>query len=385
MARLNSEEEPDSRRTTTAKKNAAAKKKDGSSNGIWPCTLGNGCNKQFAREADLKRHQRTSKLHAMAGFACPQCEATFTRTDALRRHQKTRHNGAVFDPIDAEDSAPDTQGSAEASSSTSRETMAVPETVQGTPSASGPATGHSSYYREHTGTSPPYPPQGRRVGSSEWSNGHAWPNGNPPPPPGRSTYMYVPSPYYRPDGSTASSHSSSAFRSSRSPPPRSSHSDRPSSPSSTSSHSHHEEPNSPRAKSPAPLTPAPIPPLPPPVQLERLLLEANAARSAELRSEDDQCTQQSFESAIKPDRIWTQPSIDVTVREVDPDRDEDNSSSVASDSPISNGSHLLREHEYGARLSRPEPMEPILTENGEPMLNPAELLTQESLASPEPS
>ncbi|EIW87307.1 hypothetical protein CONPUDRAFT_134525 [Coniophora puteana RWD-64-598 SS2] len=36
-------------------------------------------------------------------------------------------------------------------------------------------------------------------------------------------------------------------------------------------------------------------------------------------------------------------------------------------------------------LVRPEPMEQMLTEDGEPMLNPAELLTSESLASPPPS
>lgn len=42
-------------------------------------------------------------------------------------------------------------------------------------------------------------------------------------------------------------------------------------------------------------------------------------------------------------------------------------------------------HSYGSSLGRPEPMEHILTEDGEPMLNPAELLTQESLASPPPS
>jgi len=40
---------------------------------------------------------------------------------------------------------------------------------------------------------------------------------------------------------------------------------------------------------------------------------------------------------------------------------------------------------YGTPLERPEPMEHMLTEDGEPMLNPAELLTQESLASPPPS
>jgi len=42
-------------------------------------------------------------------------------------------------------------------------------------------------------------------------------------------------------------------------------------------------------------------------------------------------------------------------------------------------------HDYSPSLDRPELMEHILTEDGEPMLNPAELLTQESLASPPPS
>ncbi|KIJ13769.1 hypothetical protein PAXINDRAFT_80224, partial [Paxillus involutus ATCC 200175] len=35
--------------------------------GVWPCKI-NGCNKQFAREADLKRHQRTTKLHSIPGL-----------------------------------------------------------------------------------------------------------------------------------------------------------------------------------------------------------------------------------------------------------------------------------------------------------------------------
>lgn len=72
--------------------------------GIWPCKI-NGCNKQFAREADLKRHQRTTKTHSMPSLfvlyslfhlcairriqnadcacssACPQCDASFTRVN----------------------------------------------------------------------------------------------------------------------------------------------------------------------------------------------------------------------------------------------------------------------------------------------------------------
>ncbi|KAH8834996.1 hypothetical protein DL96DRAFT_18379 [Flagelloscypha sp. PMI_526] len=83
--------------TRGSKATSSVKKKNGST-GVWPCKI-NGCTKQFAREADLKRHQRTTKLHAtsVAGSQCPQCDATFTRTDALRRHQKSRHNGVVID------------------------------------------------------------------------------------------------------------------------------------------------------------------------------------------------------------------------------------------------------------------------------------------------
>ncbi|KAJ3754652.1 hypothetical protein EV360DRAFT_51200, partial [Lentinula raphanica] len=52
--------------TSTTRKKAAAKAKN-VQNGVWPCDM-NGCNKQFAREADLKRHQRTTKLHSVGGL-----------------------------------------------------------------------------------------------------------------------------------------------------------------------------------------------------------------------------------------------------------------------------------------------------------------------------
>ncbi|EEB91543.1 hypothetical protein MPER_10077 [Moniliophthora perniciosa FA553] len=70
MVRTNSnDEEFDDKKANTARKNtkAAAKNQKGPSSGIWPCKI-NGCNKQFAREADLKRHQRTTKLHSMPGL-----------------------------------------------------------------------------------------------------------------------------------------------------------------------------------------------------------------------------------------------------------------------------------------------------------------------------
>ncbi|KAL1712344.1 hypothetical protein EV715DRAFT_259590 [Schizophyllum commune] len=63
----------------------------------WPCKL-DGCKKQFQREADLRRHQRTSRTHSKAEHMCPQCEATFTRPDACRRHQRSKH-GTVSEPL----------------------------------------------------------------------------------------------------------------------------------------------------------------------------------------------------------------------------------------------------------------------------------------------
>jgi len=74
--------------------------------GVWPCTL-DGCTKVFAREADLKRHQRTTKSHLVPGSGvgspCPLCEATFTRTDAMRRHLKSRHNGKTPETLHLQD------------------------------------------------------------------------------------------------------------------------------------------------------------------------------------------------------------------------------------------------------------------------------------------
>lgn len=37
---------------------------------VWPCKI-NGCGKTFVREADLKRHQRTTKTHSMPSLCVP--------------------------------------------------------------------------------------------------------------------------------------------------------------------------------------------------------------------------------------------------------------------------------------------------------------------------
>lgn len=56
--------QPDEKKETHKKKTPVKKKVE---TGSWPCKM-NGCNKVFAREADLKRHQRTTKTHSMPGL-----------------------------------------------------------------------------------------------------------------------------------------------------------------------------------------------------------------------------------------------------------------------------------------------------------------------------
>ncbi|OSD01198.1 hypothetical protein PYCCODRAFT_553975 [Trametes coccinea BRFM310] len=218
--------------------NGSAKKKP--ETGSWPCKM-DGCKKVFAREADLKRHQRTTKTHSIPGFQCPQCDATFTRTDALRRHQKSRHNGVVIEPTeDKEKHTGDgaSSGSRSPSPGGSPSRSHGEGSMNGSPpatqsSAAGSSGGPSSYYRPHTmqdGGSyyagyppPPRPPPGMMIDpqyppppiglptSATRSNQTSWqpapaappwgPEGHPmAPPPGMYMPSYYPSPYYRHPG-----------------------------------------------------------------------------------------------------------------------------------------------------------------------------------------
>ncbi|KAI0728414.1 hypothetical protein C8Q72DRAFT_376925 [Fomitopsis betulina] len=162
MVRAHMKQTPDEKKETHKKKTPVKKKIE---IGSWPCRM-NGCNKVFAREADLKRHQRTTKTHSMPGFACPQCDATFTRTDALRRHQKSRHNGIVIAPIEAEKVKPVMDNDGESSGSRSRSvtpsregegssTNGSPPQAVAQPGTSGPG----SYYRQHTMNQSYVPPR----------------------------------------------------------------------------------------------------------------------------------------------------------------------------------------------------------------------------------
>ncbi|KAJ3552967.1 hypothetical protein NM688_g3872 [Phlebia brevispora] len=166
MVRSHVKQTPEEKKESQKKKTPSKKK---SETGSWPCKI-NGCNKVFAREADLKRHQRTTKSHSIPSFACPQCDATFTRTDALRRHQKSRHNGVVIDPQADKDKADADVANPSASKSSSR--AGTPDKAATEPSGSVSQKASkdaspkqtTSYYRQHTmhpsygASRPPLPP-----------------------------------------------------------------------------------------------------------------------------------------------------------------------------------------------------------------------------------
>ncbi|KAI0829043.1 hypothetical protein BC628DRAFT_1192832 [Trametes gibbosa] len=235
MVRSQGKQSADEKRE--GKKKSSKKKPE---TGSWPCKI-NGCNKVFAREADLKRHQRTTKTHSIPGFQCPQCDATFTRTDALRRHQKSRHNGVVIEPSEEKEKH---SGDGASSGSRSPSPGGTPARSQGEgsmngsppatqSSGGGPSSGPSSYYRPHTmqdgggyyaGYPPPPrppppgmvmdlhyqpPPIGLPTSATRSHQGNwqppppapPWgPDGHPMHPPGMYMPSYYPTPYYRHPG-----------------------------------------------------------------------------------------------------------------------------------------------------------------------------------------
>lgn len=400
MVKAIMDEQPPPERKDTTKKKVAAKKKNVAT-GVWPCKI-NGCNKQFAREADLKRHQRTTKLHSMPGFSCPQCDATFTRTDALRRHQKSRHNGIVIEAMEQEllNEGPSRSSSIAPSIKGKEPLLATSHSAQGKSVVSGPATGHSSYYRQHTAHSSTYVPEYTQVGlptsatrlngATNWTQSHPWPEGVPPPAAIGYPIYYTPSPYYRQSGVPVPQHqhqpsAETDYRtgsSSRTQSPHQTAHSRLGTPQndSNSSPSGPETPDADQQMSashePATVNPSDVDTLTE-EEMKVLSMQLTHAAMEVVLNNAKYPRRESLHGGVNLEDInsrWSSPN--------QPESDLDHGEDAGMSPGDRTGSGLLS---YGTPLDRPEPMEHMLTEDGEPMLNPAELLTQESLASPPPS
>ncbi|KAG2153588.1 uncharacterized protein EDB93DRAFT_1135619 [Suillus bovinus] len=402
-----------------SQKRKTTQKKKVTETGIWPCKI-DGCNKQFAREADLKRHQRTTKLHSVPGFACPQCDATFTRTDALRRHQKSRHNGVIIEPMEVEKKKSSTEPRASGSQSHSRSPSPSSKGAENPTDGSSPPLGTiggpqgpHSYYRQHTmpagayippplgvvveGQYPPnvgLPTSSARLHQATWPQSAWIPDGSQPPP---IPPMGYPHPAYY-----------SYYRGMPHPPPPSElmaqlqngvqpHSPSPcddssstSSPTRTSMHSGGDPSASGAGNFHGNESRSPV--IDPSLDISPVSPTTNHKVSFKVNQPAAEVTTER-ESSRAPDSIHS-PS------HVDPRSVPHHSSSASTGGSIERNdtsreltsSHDIESPElfYSTQspphtFERPPEMEHMLTEDGEPMLNPAELLTQESLASPPPS
>ncbi|KAG1747644.1 TPR-like protein [Suillus lakei] len=185
---------PEEKKETQKRK--TTQKKKVTETGVWPCKI-DGCNKQFAREADLKRHQRTTKLHSVPGL----------------------HNGVIIEPTEVEkkkgSTEPRASGSQSHSRSPSPSSPGAENLTDGAPpplGALGGPQGPHSYYRQHTmpagaymppplgviveGQYPPtvgLPTSSARLHQATWPPGAWIPDGSQPPP---MPHMGYPHPAY---------------------------------------------------------------------------------------------------------------------------------------------------------------------------------------------
>ncbi|KAF9236848.1 hypothetical protein BU15DRAFT_76573 [Melanogaster broomeanus] len=437
VSRTQPEEKKETHKKKTPQQDRPPKK--AADSGIWPCNI-DGCNKQFAREADLKRHQRTTKLHSIPGFACPQCDARFTRTDALRRHQKSRHNGVVIEPTDVADrkkALRDDHPQSSGSKSKSRSISPSLKDKESPSASSGPASSlpstsappPQSYYRQHTlpaGVLMPPPgmmvdghyPSGialptsaTRLHQATWPPPPHWGGDGPQPPPPpphmihigyTHPYYNTTPPYYRPGmmqhpadlvppqhiqngvgspgtGESSSSRTGSPVMANMAVGP--SGLEREADTETGEGEASVIDPSlvSPSASS-ADSSPVSM-------EITQAAVEAVLKSAGRESSANSQASGVSDTAGSSPGHGHQQVSSHTSGEEGEENTDRD--PTVVQDLPLS--SHAMSSHNpsysssNGTPLERPPEMEQILTEDGEPMLNPAELLTQESLASPPPS
>ncbi|KAI0271446.1 hypothetical protein BC834DRAFT_443081 [Gloeopeniophorella convolvens] len=389
MVRTQPKPTPEEKKDTQKKKSSSSKKKV--ETGIWPCKMG-GCNKEFAREADLKRHQRTTKTHTRPGFTCPQCEATFTRTDALRRHQKSRHNGVIIEP--------DNSAGSNATGEENAGRHPVPPGPPPQPGyyrQSGINAEFLVYVRGPHGVlvEPSYPvgipTSAARLAQPQWVP-PPWPDGAHPIPfhsiPGAPPGYY--GPYYHPGmlpppplpGAPLPPNIADAYGAPGSAvgeAPRVPH-DEPGAPASPKSVQEQEAGTSDGLKSRAsPGASAPV--IDPSLDASGPNTEGKSAVSLAITSaavqavldETRRLAKQQAEDAAKASESRASSPRS---RESEGNPPAEVSGSMGVDSSTSS--------ESGPPTGA-NPPSTMLTEDGETMLHPAELLTQESLASPPPS
>ncbi|KAG2037600.1 hypothetical protein BDR03DRAFT_919873 [Suillus americanus] len=409
-----------------SQKRKSTQKKNVTETGVWPCKI-DGCNKQFAREADLKRHQRTTKLHSVPGFACPQCDATFTRTDALRRHQKSRHNGVIIEPTEVEkkkgSTEPRASGSQSHSRSPSPSSKGAENPTDGAPTplgALGGSQGPHSYYRQHTmpagaymppplgviveGQYPPnigLPTSSARLHQATWPQGAWIPDGSQPPPmppmgyPHPAYYSYYRGMPHPPPPSELIAHLQNGIQS-HSPSPCDDSSST-SSPTRTSMHSGGDPSASGagkflrnEARSPVIDPSLDISPVSPTTNHKVSFKVNQIAVDVALSSTERESSHAPDSSIHSPShmdpRSVSHPSSSASTRG-SIDEQNELSTELTSSHDIESPElfYATQSPPHTHTFERPPEMEHMLTEDGEPMLNPAELLTQESLASPPPS
>ncbi|KAG6911296.1 hypothetical protein DXG01_002135 [Tephrocybe rancida] len=307
--------------------------------------------------------------------------------NALRRHQKSRHNGVVIEPSEKDDADDDgSSGTQSKSRSATPSTKGKEKAHQHPPPAPYPAptttrSGPSSYYRQHTLTTGPYVPRQlimdpnyAQVGlptsatrlnlATHWGYPHPWPDGAAPQQMSYQHMYYAP--HYRPNGTD--------------PTPGSIPLPSAQDPSNTAA----QQPTVPRSCPPqgtADTKQAGTEAASGPATDETLSIDPSLDphESTELTAE--QIMQITEALLQEPGEHSSGGSRDGSASTT---AFSETHSGSQDEHDANNGkSHVL--HGYGLPLVRPEPMEHMLTEDGEPMLNPAELLTQESLASPPPS
>ncbi|KAG6811465.1 hypothetical protein H0H92_007288, partial [Tricholoma furcatifolium] len=354
-------EQSDEKETTIKKK--STQKKRIVVTGVWPCKI-NGCNKQFAREADLKRHQRTTKLHSMPSwyvsffiFDIPRVQLSAALAPAPNVMPLSQeHNGVVIEASDKDDNEDDGSSGSHSRSATPSSKGKEKESESSTTAQSAPTTQHngpSPYYRQHTLTTTPYVPRQvvmaphypqvslptsatRLNVPTQWSY--------PPLPDGAGTQQmsypptYYPSPHYRQNAGQEPANS-----------------------------------NTQPMSAPGPSQGAPGTQKTPTMDTDNSLsvdssLDPNESVQltaeqistlAKLLEEQRERTSRESRAGSASTTAFSETDRDTTVTGSQDDNDLGEGTSKT---------HAM--HDYGPPLDRPEPMEHMLTEDGEPMLNP---------------